>query len=87
VDFFLIFNILIIGGLPVFSFIFLRRRAYELAHEDFKTKFDSLYTNVETYRKTDHGRNVPYYYMTLFCVIRIVLAYTTVYWSDYIIIN
>jgi len=36
---------------------------------------------------TTHGKQVPYIHTAMFCVWRLILAYTTVFWSDHIIVN
>ena len=76
-----------IFGIPIFSYFFLTDYYDELEEKEFKTKYIALYKNVDTRRKSDHGKQIPYYYTTLYCLIRILLAYTTVYWSQYMIVN
>lgn len=88
-DAFILINIAIIGGIPIFIFFYMRNgvSGYTIEDPDFKRKFIVLYKNVETYRKTEMGKLVPQLHMTSFCFFRILLSFTTLFLPEHMFLN
>ena len=61
-------KLVILIFLPCFSYIHLKKNHDEMKEKEFKSKFHTLYTNL------DLNKDIAYIYTMLFCVKRIIFA-------------
>ena len=66
-------------GFPVFTCCFLRRKQEKLREPDFKLKYESLYTNVDYYKKG--ALSMTTYYLLR----RLLFAFTIVFFGGSIV--
>ena len=68
-------------SLPWFSYVFLQYRFELLENKKFKTKYGTLYQNLYPLKHT------AYKMTTIFCIKRLIYAYTTIMLSKYLLIS
>jgi hypothetical protein len=71
----------ILVALPLFSWVYLRRKFECLSKVDFKARFGTLYQNVSPFKKS------VYMYSTFFFLRRLAVAFSTTVWANTLILQ
>ena len=68
-----ILDLIVVIGLPIFSYTILKKNSGKLEDEEFKAKFGSLYGNLNPEKSSAIS------FTTIFCLHRIVIATSSVW--------
>ena len=68
-------------SLPIFSYNYLKKNRENLAKDDFKKPFGTLYMGLKENRPSAYMLN------SLFCARRLILAFTTIYFNTFLTTN
>lgn len=75
------FKVLLIVSLPVFSYFYLKKNHLEMKNQVFTQTYGTLYQNLKVQKSS------AYFMTTLFCFKRIVIALSTVFLTEHVIVS